>query len=473
MRIAFATFGCKINQYETDLLRQDFASQGNTIVPFEGEADVYIINTCSVTAKSDTECRRTIRAAVRRGCGARVVVTGCYAETRADEVKNIPGVDLVIGNDDKSAIPRRFLSSLVEPPPAGAGGSPQQRDLPELLTRDASFFTVARKRFLPPAGAGGCQGAGSPPLERDRTSLTGVAVKAVQGRTRGILKIQTGCDNHCSYCIVPLARGRSRSASPSDVVKEFEQLVQAGCPEIVLTGIHIGAYGNDLPDRMSLTDMLAMLLAKRGGARLRLSSIEPREITTAMIRLLGNGLCRHLHIPLQSGDDGILSSMKRNYTSRFYRELLDHIEKEVPGVAIGADVMVGYPGEGDAEFQNTMRLVESAPLTHLHVFSYSPRPDTRAATMKDQVSDSTKKERNETLRRLGKEKNIAFRKKNLGSTLNVVVEDKMDAETGLLSGLTDNYIRVRITGAKKELVGKEIQVRVTRVEKDDNFAVVI
>mgnify|MGYP001609975543 CR=1 FL=1 len=425
MRIAFATFGCKINQYETDLLRQDFASQGNTIVPFEGEADVYIINTCSVTAKSDTECRRTIRAAVRRGCGARVVVTGCYAETRAEEVKNIPGVDLVIGNNDKSAIPRRLLSPL------------------------------------------------SPPLERDRTPLASVAVKAVQERTRGFLKIQTGCDNHCSYCIVPLARGGSRSASPADVVNEFEQLVEAGCLEIVLTGIHIGAYGNDLPDRISLTDMLAMLLAKRGGTRLRLSSIEPREITTDMIRMLGNGLCRHLHIPLQSGDDGILASMKRNYTSRFYRELLDRIEKEVPGVAIGADVMVGYPGEGDAEFRNTMRLVESAPLTHLHVFSYSPRPDTRAATMKNQVTDSTKKERNETLRRLGKEKNIAFRKKNLGSTLDVVVEDKMDAETGLLSGLTDNYIRVRIAGAKKELIGKEIQIRVTRVGKDDNFAVVI
>jgi threonylcarbamoyladenosine tRNA methylthiotransferase MtaB len=425
MRIAFATLGCKINQYETDLLRQDFASRGNTIVPFENEADVYIINTCSVTAKSDTQCRQIIRAAVRRGNGARVVVTGCYAETRPDEIRNIPGVDLVIGNDGKSAIPGHLMSSALQP------------------------------------------------AERANSSMQGMPAKAVSGRTRGFLKIQTGCNNQCSYCIVPLARGKSRSAAREDVVKEFEQLVQAGCPEIVLTGIHIGAYGHDLPERTSITDLLAVLLSRRGRSRLRLSSIEPREITEDMIRLLGSGLCRHLHIPLQSGDDKILSSMKRNYTSEFYRDLLVRIAKAVPGVALGADIMVGYPGEGETEFQNTLRLVESAPLTHLHVFSYSPRPGTVAATMKDQVRDPIKKERSEALRNLGWEKNFAFRKNHMDSALNVVVEDKVDAETGLFSGLTDNYMRVLIRGAQYEHIGKEVQVRVTDVEKDVNFASIL
>jgi threonylcarbamoyladenosine tRNA methylthiotransferase MtaB len=298
-------------------------------------------------------------------------------------------------------------------------------------------------------------------------------VKAVRERTRGFLKIQTGCNNRCSYCIVPLARGGSRSAALFDVLNEFERLVLTGCPEVVLTGIHIGTYGNDLPERTSITDVLAMLLARRGRSRLRLSSIEPREISGGIIACLGNGLCRHLHIPLQSGDDRILASMKRNYTATFYRELLDRIAREVPGVALGADVMVGYPGEGETEFQNTMSLVESAPLTHLHVFSFSPRPGTNASTMKEQVSEPIKKDRSETLRRLGKDKNLAFRKKQVGSQLNVVVEDKRDAKTGLFSGLTDNYIRVHIAGAKKEMIGKEIAIRLTCAEKDDNYGTIV
>jgi threonylcarbamoyladenosine tRNA methylthiotransferase MtaB len=424
VRIAFATLGCKINQYETDLLRQDLLSQGNAVVPFEGEADVYIINTCSVTAKSDAQCRRMIKAAVSRGQGARVVVTGCYAETRPGELQDIPGVDLVIGNENKASIPRRLLA----------------------------FAPTTQGRADSPA--------------------PGVPAASVRGRTRGYLKIQTGCDNHCSYCIVPLARGGSRSASPAEVIKEFERLVGCGCPEIVLTGIHIGMYGNDLQERISLTDLLVMLLSKRGGARLRLSSIEPREVTDRMIGLLGNGLCRHLHIPLQSGDDTVLASMKRNYTSGFYKSLLGRIATDVPGTALGADVMVGYPGEGDLEFQNTLRLVEQAPLSHLHVFTYSPRPGTVAAARKDQVRDSIKKERSEELRSLGSEKNLAFRTKHVGSEMKVVVEDKRDAKTGLFSGLSDNYIRVLIDGAERELIGKEIRVRLITVEKEANFAIV-
>jgi threonylcarbamoyladenosine tRNA methylthiotransferase MtaB len=414
MRIAFTTLGCKINQYETDLMRQEFVSRGNTIVPFDAEADVYVVNTCTVTAKSDYQCRQVIRSAVRRGRDAKVVVTGCYAATRPEEIRKIPGVDLVIGNADKAMIHDHIMKTVSVP------------DLAAPITKS-------------------------------------ILTKAMYGRTRGFLKIQDGCNNRCSYCIVPLARGVSRSADSGQLVNEFERLVQAGCPEIVLTGIHIGSYGADLEKGPDLTGLLSALLSKRRGSRLRLSSIEPMEISEGIIDLLGQGLCRHLHIPLQSGDDAILASMKRDYTSGFYRELLEQIEQRVPGVALGADVMVGYPGEGDAEFQNTMDLVEKSPLTHLHVFSYSPRPGTPAADMEPLVPEQVKKKRSEALRMLGRKKNYYFRKKCQGSMLNVIVEDKMDAITGLYTGLTDNYIRVNITGAKEEHIGREILAKITKV----------
>jgi len=424
MRIAFTTLGCKINQFETDALQQDLLSRGNTVVPFDAEADVYIINTCSVTAKSDTQSRQVIRSAVRRGKGANVVVTGCYAEMRPDDIRNIPGVGVVIGNRDKTLISDHIMSKV------STG-------------------------------------------KRDSLPATKSVLNALQSRTRGVLKIQDGCDNRCSYCIVPLARGGSRSATPGDVLHEFRCLVGKGCPEVVMTGVHIGTYGSDLEQGISLTSLLQKLIQSRGRTRIRLSSIEPNEITREMIEYLGQGLCRHLHIPLQSGDDAILSSMKRNYTSRFYEDLLEYIAKQVPGVALGADIIVGYPGEGETEFQNTMHIVERTPLTHLHVFSYSPRPGTPAAEMKDQIPDQIKKERSLSLRTLGMKKNLLFRKMHLGSELNVVVEDKLDHETGLLTGLTDNYIRVMIYGAKAEDIGKIINVKINEVKEQGNYGTIM
>lgn len=426
MRIAFTTLGCKINQYETDLMRKDLVSQGNTIVPFDSEADVYIINTCSVTAKSDYQCRQVIRAAVRRGEAAKIVVTGCYADTRPDELKNIPGVDLVVGNRDKATIPYRIMKEV-------------SATLPD----------------IPPTGG------------------TSVPIKTLPEKTRGFLKIQDGCDNRCSYCIVPLARGGSRSVEFATVVSEFERLVQRDCPEVVLSGIHIGAYGSDLRPVTGLTELLATLISKRGHTRIRLSSIEPTEITDELISFLGPTLCRHLHIPLQSGDDTILTAMKRNYTSGFYRGVLEKISQRVPGVALGADVMVGFPGEGEKEFQNTLELVEQSPLTHLHVFSYSPRPGTRAAELKQQVPDRAKKERSEVLRDLGNKKNFDFRKKSQGSELKVVVEDKKDVHSGLLTGLTDNYMKVLVSGAKSSHIGKEMSVKIEKVEKEAVWAIIL
>jgi threonylcarbamoyladenosine tRNA methylthiotransferase MtaB len=424
MRIAFTTLGCKINQFETDTLQQDLLSRGNTVVAFDAEADVYIINTCSVTAKSDTQSRQVIRSAVRRGKGAKVVVTGCYAEMRPEEIHSMPGVALVIGNRDKARISDQVMS---------------------MVSAYSQDSYAASKNVL----------------------------NALHTRTRGFLKIQDGCNNRCSYCIVPLARGCSRSASPDDVLREFKSLVDRGCPEVVLTGIHIGTYGSDLEQSFSLTNMLQMLIPSRGRTRIRLSSIEPNEITRDMINYLGQGLCRHLHIPLQSGDDAILASMKRNYTARFYEDLVEHIAKQVPGVALGADIIVGYPGEGDKEFQNTMHIVERSPLTHLHVFSYSPRLNTPAAEMKDQVPEQIKKERSAALRILGMKKNLLFRKMHQGSDLDVIVEDKFDRGTGLLTGLTDNYIRVMIYGAKKEDIGKKMSIRINEIKEQGNFGSIL
>jgi threonylcarbamoyladenosine tRNA methylthiotransferase MtaB len=420
MRIAFTTLGCKINQYDTDVMRKTAAAEGNAIVPFESEADVYVINTCSVTAKSDYQCRQTIRAAIRRKEGARIIVTGCYAETRPQEIRSIPGVSLVLGNGEKANI-ARYVSD-----PEHTG-----------LDRASGYHDVVRER------------------------------------TRGVLKIQDGCDGRCSYCIVPKARGASRSVPRDEVVKLFDQAIDAGCPEVVLSGIHIGRYGIDLDPRVSLTGLIADLLARRKQTRIRLSSIEPNEITNEMVDLCGQGMCRHFHIPLQSGDDAILHSMNRDYSAAFYGNLVETIAHKVPGAAIGADVMVGFPSEDEGAFLNTFNLIEELPLTHLHVFSYSPRPGTAAAIMKGQVSNTIKKQRNETLRDLGLKKNHEFRKKFKGSILNVVLEESSRAEKGEGSGLTDNYIRVTVSGMNRGDLGREIRVLITDVRDTDVIGSII
>ena len=413
MRIAFTTLGCKINQYETDAMRTAAAAEGISIVPFESEADVYVINTCSVTAKSDYQCRQTIRSVVHRREGARIIVTGCYAETRPQEIRNISGVSLVLGNGEKANI-TRYLSDR-EP----AGNTDVSPDHP-----------VARVR------------------------------------TRGVLKIQDGCDNRCSYCIVPLARGGSRSVPRDEVLKQFDHAVDVGCPEVVLSGIHIGRYGTDLEPRTSLTSLIADLHDRRKQTRIRLSSIEPNEITNEMVDLVDRGMCRHFHIPLQSGDDAILHSMNRDYTSAFYQNLVETIARKIPGAAIGADVMVGFPGEDEIAFMNTFKMIEELPLTHLHVFSYSPRPGTAAAEMKGQVSNAVKKQRSVALRELGIRKNLEFRNKFAGNILKVVLEESSSSDEGEGTGLTDNYIRVTVTGVKKGHYGKEVPVMITDVRKN-------
>ena len=413
MRIAFTTFGCKINQYDTDAMREAVAGSGNTIVPFDGDADVYVINTCSVTGKSDYQCRQAIRSAVRRKEGARIIVTGCYAETRPGEVRSIPGVTHVLGNRGKQDIVEYCTPPDRVPSPEERPGEP--------------------------AGM----------------------------RTRAVLKVQDGCDSRCTYCVVPLARGGSRSVAPDAVRASFERYVAGAVPEVVVSGIHVGRYGQDVVPPTSLGALLHELVRNSGKTRIRLSSIEPGEVSREVAALLGRGLCRHLHIPLQSGDDGVLRAMNRHYAAADYCGLVESLAKLVPGMAIGADVMVGFPGEGEREFENTRRLISELPITHLHVFSYSPRPGTPAAVMDKQVPAGEKKTRNEILRLLGIKKNLEFRKGQVGMRLSVIIEEWIPGKGAI--GLTDNYIRTTIPEAGPEQKGRTIETIVREVRENDTL----
>ncbi|MDH4162362.1 MAG: tRNA (N(6)-L-threonylcarbamoyladenosine(37)-C(2))-methylthiotransferase MtaB [Nitrospirota bacterium] len=418
MRIAFSSFGCKINQVETEEMVRAAVDGGSSIVPFEDRADVYVINTCSVTGKSDYQCRQAIRAAVRRGKGAQVIVTGCYAEMRPEEIRKIPGVSAVISNRDKDSL------------------------IPAVMTD----------------------------LRKSASKVEQADVPVPGGRTRSFLKVQDGCDNYCSYCLIPYARGRSRSVDFQQVVEQFDTAVSSGTPEVVLSGIHIGKYGLDLQPGRTLSELLVELLARRKEARIRLSSIEPREVSVDIVSMAGRGLCRHLHVPLQSGDDTILKAMNRDYDSGFYRELMHSIAASVPGIALGADVIVGFPGEGDREFENTLSLIRDCPITHLHVFTYSRRPGTAAAAMPNQVNEEDKRERSRILRELALQKNLIFRRKFVGSTLRVAIESGEHQQNGsIFKGMTDNYIRVTVSGAVEADIGKEIDVAINAVSESDTM----
>lgn len=425
MRIAFATLGCKTNQYETSLMCEDLR-EGNEIIPFDQEADIYIINTCTVTHKADYQSRQLIRRAMRRGQDARVIVTGCYAERGSDELKAL-GVHTVLGNKAKDHISEALREYI-----------------------DGKFYSKNSNFEFRNSKSGSSQ-------------IKSIRCKATfnTGRTRAFLKVQDGCNYKCSYCIVPLVRGRSRSASIKNVCEEFKALVDSGYKEIVLTGIQLGSYGEDLNPKTDLSELLKELLKIKGDFRIRLSSIEPNDITLEIIELIKSNpkICRHLHIPLQSGDDYILREMGRNYTSSYYKELLMWLVSEIPDIGLGTDVIVGFPFEQEKHFLNTYNLLNDLPLSYFHVFSYSERPGTPIYGIKNnKVLPWERKERNRLLRILSEEKNISFKNRMIGKKLNVIVEDKIDSK-GYLSGLTDNYIRFNLKYLS-DLVGKIISLEI-------------
>jgi len=407
-KVGVATLGCKVNQCESAVISEALASQEVALVSFDEQADCYIINTCTVTGKTDYQSRQLIRRAIRRNPSAAVIVTGCYAQRAPEEIARIPGVRMIAGNSEKSSLPKLI------------------REMAETKGLEIRVGDMRRETRLPPADAA-----------------------TFPGHTRAFLKIQDGCDAFCSYCIVPLARGTNRSLPPADIEDRIAALATRGYREVVLTGIHLGAYGRDLSSPSDLAEIVRRIAQSRSVERLRLSSIEPREVSDELITLIGSSgiVCRHLHIPLQSGDDRILTAMNRDYDAGFFRDLVWKIHAAVPGIAVGTDIIAGFPGESEAAFTNTLRLVEGLPIAYLHVFPYSRRPGTPAAAMPDQISEPEKKRRVEELRGIGAVKRQSFAEGCIGTPLTVLIEERKKKQTGFSLGFSDNYIPTACRGA--------------------------
>ncbi|MGE5397383.1 MAG: tRNA (N(6)-L-threonylcarbamoyladenosine(37)-C(2))-methylthiotransferase MtaB [Chitinophagales bacterium] len=398
MKAAVYTLGCKVNQVETEAIKESLIQDGYEIVDFPEAADVFIINTCAVTQIADKKSRAVIRRARRINPLARVVVTGCYSQVFREQIESMGDIDLIIPNKDKE-------------------------DLAGILKQYISTGQAANDS-----------------LERE-DKLQAIKYSERHHRTRAFVKIEDGCESWCTYCIVPQARGRIRSKHPEDVLSEIQGMLDLGYREIVLTGIHIGQYGRDL-EKWELVTLLEFLLYKLSGTyRLRLGSIEVSELNVRLRELITGDrrLCRHLHIPLQSGSDKILHLMNRHYSSRQYLDLLQTVADNLPGIGLTTDVMVGFPGEGETEWHETVSLIEGSPLNDLHVFRFSPRPGTRAATFSGTVSNEIKNFRSRQLIDLGERKRYKFMKSLVGGKTQVLTEKRVD---GVTRGLSDNYVEV-------------------------------
>ncbi|MBW2092393.1 MAG: tRNA (N(6)-L-threonylcarbamoyladenosine(37)-C(2))-methylthiotransferase MtaB [Deltaproteobacteria bacterium] len=398
------TLGCKVNQYESRGMSESLVKAGYALVPGKMPADLTVINACTVTQRADFETRALIRRANRANPNGLCVVTGCYAQVRPEELIGLPGVALVLGQEYK----QDFL------------------------------------RFLTEAETKSC------PLVRISTLESDLEVPSLGfpgfDRTRAFFRIQDGCSSWCSYCIVPLARGPSRSMSLNKVLEGLSVYEKAGYAEVVLSGIHLGLWGADLSPSMNFADLLGLIEKKSFGPRLRLSSIEPHEVTPELVEVIRrfSGFCPHLHLPLQSGDDEVLARMRRPYSSEFFKDLVFSLTRDWPDLCLGADVMVGFPGEDEQAFIKTRDLILDLPLAYLHVFPYSKRPKTLAADMPDKVVDRDIKKRAAVLREIGQAKRIAFYERHKGQIRPALIENTKDRATGFTRGLTDNYIQVLI-----------------------------
>jgi threonylcarbamoyladenosine tRNA methylthiotransferase MtaB len=402
---ALATLGCKVNQCESAYLAERLARAGYRIRSFAETADLYCINTCVVTGRAAMQSRQLIRRAIRRNQEAQVVVMGCYPQVAAAEIAAIPGVSHVLGTTEKLGL----LDYL------GAGAA---APCPRISVSDA--------RLAP-----------QPP---------GLAFSAFSGRTRAFLKIQDGCDAFCSYCIIPYARGRSRSVTTESVLQQVRRFLTNGYQEIVLTGIHLGRWGRDLTPQLDLAALLRSILERTPPPRLRLSSLEPAEVTAELLDLMADAheLCPHLHVPLQSGDPTVLRRMNRHYQPARYRELVAEAQRRMPDLAVGTDVLVGFPGETAQRFDRTFRLLEALPVAYLHVFPFSPRPGTPAADMDQQVPSPVIRERCRHLRQLDRVKRLEFMRRFVGTTRPVLVEGRLDSRRRMRFGFSDNYLPVLV-----------------------------
>lgn len=427
-RVALTTLGCKVNQFETETMEGLFRQKGYQVVLFDEQADVYVINTCSVTHLGEKKSRQLIRRALRSNPEAIIAVTGCYSQIASEQVAKIEGVRVVIGTRQRHQIVR-----LVEE-------AAKQKQMVQSLTD-----IMQAKEF-----------EDIPLLELPR-------------RTRAFLKIQEGCTNFCTYCIIPYTRGPLRSRKLDGVCAEAKKLIEAGFQEIVLTGIHLGAYGRDLSEDIELADAVEKILSLDGLKRLRLGSLESVEVSPKLRRLFveDQRLCPHLHLPLQAGADKILQAMHRHYTTRQYKEMMDKLLAEIPDLAISTDIIVGFPGETEADFVSSLSFVETIPFARIHVFPYSRREGTPAALYAGQVDERVKKQRTHAMQALADRKSDAFRQSFIGNEMKVLWEAE---HNGIINGLTGNYLKVFAKAEEMQQPGRSAKVRLERIYEDGLWA---
>ncbi|MGD8343578.1 MAG: tRNA (N(6)-L-threonylcarbamoyladenosine(37)-C(2))-methylthiotransferase MtaB [Desulfobacterales bacterium] len=418
------TLGCKVNQSESDEIAKQLQADAWDPATNGEPSAMVIINTCTVTHKAAMQSRQAVRQAIRANPHARIIVTGCYAQTEPDALAKIGGVQYVIGNADKHR-------------------------LVELITADCAQTANGTITI--------CNDVG-------QYRLLKPAPEAISGRrTRPVLKIQDGCNAACTYCIVPRARGPGRSLPPDDVIAAVRAMTEAGYLEIVLSGIHLGHYGHDLTPGINLAELLTRIEQSTAVPRLRLSSLEPLEVSEDLIERMtaSQRLCRHFHIPLQSGDDRILKKMRRPYTSDEFKQLIYRIHERIPDAAIGVDILVGFPGETDTAYNKTYECIRRLPVTYLHVFPFSARPGTPAAGYANRVPPDVIKARCEHMRRLGNMKRMRFHQNFIGRRIPILVETTRHAASGFLKGISSNYLTVLID-TDDSVRNQIISVRITR-----------
>ena len=419
MRFALATLGCKVNHYDSAIIESRLTARGLERRDFGEAVDVYVINTCTVTDRADSECLKLARRARRRNPNAKIVMTGCFAQANPHALAGRREVDAVVGLGRLDDLER----AVVAEPGARV------------------MVTNLRKARAP--------------IE--------VGAVARSGQTRAFLKLQEGCDQFCSFCIVPISRGTSRSVEPRRVVAAIDELAARGFKEVTLSGVHLGGYGRDLVPQVSLAELLEMLAERSPIGRLRISSLDPEELSDEIIELLAHNrkFCPHLHLPLQSGADAILTSMRRRYDRNYYRERVERVLAALPDAAIGTDLIAGFPGETARHFDAGCEFIESLPLAYLHVFPYSVRANTSAAKLAEQVPHAEIKRRAEVLRRLGEAKRARFAARFCGTRLNVLLEERTGR--GMLSGYSRNYVRV-LTAGPDDLTNHEVEVHASLVQ---------
>lgn len=406
-RVAFCTLGCKVNQYETNAMMQEFIQQQYQIVDFDQEADIYIVNTCTVTNMADKKSRQMLRRVKELNAESILIAVGCYVQVAKEEIEKIPEIDIILGNNEKKNI-FQYIEDYQN----------------ERIRRAEVTDVIGQKEFV------------------DFGTVT------YTEKTRAVIKIQDGCDRYCSYCIIPYARGRVRSRKPESIIQEITQIAEEGIKEVVITGIHIASYGKDFKENYYLIDLLEEITQIQGIKRIRLGSIEPTIITEEFVERLSKleKICDHFHLSLQSGCNDTLKRMNRRYTVEEFRVVVERLRKAYPEVALTTDIIVGFPGETEKEFSQTYHFLKDIAFCKMHIFKYSPRKGTKAAEMTNQIDGNVKEERSRKLIQLSDENEIQYNKKYIGKEVEVLFEEENEQEDGknYIKGHTTNYIVVKV-----------------------------